>query len=1351
MKCPKCQTENPEVAEFCLKCGVRLVVVCAECGTALPGHAAFCFACGAPVGAPPVEREEPAAPDAVAERLRRLVPKEFAERLLATRGKVQAERRRVTILFSDVKGSTAMGEGLDPEDVMEIMDGAFDVLIEPIVRYEGTVTRLMGDAVLAFFGAPIAHEDDPERACRAALEIVEGAQAYAERLDRERGIAGFSVRAGINTGLVVVGEVGSDLRVEYTAMGDAINLAARLESAAEPGTVLVTEHTHRSIAPLFETEAMGPVKVKGRAEPISTYRVLAARAGAGWSQTSAGLDPPLVGREKEFGALQSAVERLRAGVGGIVTVVGEAGIGKSRLVAEVRRQALSEGSKPLEGTAADGRTGFAGRSGGQAYLNWVEGRCLSYGTSIAYLLWLDVLRDLLGLRVDDPPDVVRDALRNALETWCPDSLDKVYPYLARLMSLPPESETEIAIARLDGERLKRGTFHAVEELIGCAADSCPLVLVCEDLHWADPTSVELLERVLGLTDRRSLLVVCVSRPRPSHGSWRLRETAARLYRHRHSDLWIEPLSAAASERLVDALLQLAAPGVELVEGLPQKLRWRILGRAEGNPFYVEEVVRSLTDSGAIAPDEASGRWRVTQDVTDIPIPETVQGVLTARIDRLDEENRRVLQIASVIGRIFWYRVLAEVAATETVAWTEPELQERLLDLQREELIRERVRLPELEYIFEHELTRDAAYRGLLRKDRRLFHRQVAEALERLFPERVEEQLGLLAHHWERAGVAAKAVTYLLRAGDQARMVYAHEEAVDYYQRALVFLREQGEDKRLARTLMKLGLVHTAALHAQKAREAYDEGFGLWERGRPAEERCEPGFRGAVLRFAVEEPLTLDPGRAADDVSAFITGQLFEGLVEVDEDYNVLPAAADRWEIDRDGTRYLFMLREGVCWNDGTRLTASDFERAWKRNLDPATGSPLAHLLYCIENGRALGEGAINDSEEVGVTAVDDRTLEVRTEGPTAYFLHLLAHPVAYPLPQTVLEEPARRQIDPDSLVSNGPYELVAWERGKKIVLDRNPSYGGRFPGNAIRVECSIFTDFGPVLEAYGAGAVDAISLINSDAATIARAQATYGDELVLTPQLSTLYLVFRVDRSPFDDVQVRKAFAHAVDRQALAEGAWHGQYIPATGGFVPPGMPGHSGGIGLLHNPSRARDLLSQAGYPRGRGFPEITLAYSAGSGREPVASFLRSAWRRHLDLRVRGQNLEWRAFMDLGSRDPADVALWGWLADYPDPDNLLRVTFHSTEGFNTPRWHNPRFDALVEQAAQVADGGRRLELYREADRILVAEEAVVMPLGYGRGRILVKPWVALPSVPPALLRLKDVSCCVAGHEEREE
>jgi len=723
--------------------------------------------------------------------------------LLATRGQITRERRIVTILYSDVKDATAMAEHLDPEEVMEIMEGALDVLIGPIARYEGTVARLMGDAVLAFFGAPIAHEDDAERACRAALDIVEGAEAYATRLEEKRGLVGFSVRVAIHTGLVVVGEVGPDLRMEYTAMGDAVNVASGMQGAAEPGMLLVTEDTHKLIAPLFEAEALGSIEVEGRRDPVGVYRVLTPRDVVGKGRGIAGLASPLVGRDAELQTLQEALQRLQMGVGGIVTVVGEAGIGKSRLVAEVQRSAISSSL-----SLGQGQSGEATQHGLRT-IRWVEGRCLSYGQSMAYLPWVDMLHRLLGMSVEDAPLAVRDALRRFVETLCPDHFDEVYTYLGRMMSLPLKEGVEERLGGLEPEGLKVLTFRAVERVLATAVSAGPVVLVCEDLHWADATSLELLEQVLALTDRCSLLFICAFRPYRDHGCWGIREIASRLYDHRYTDTRLRPLSVGDSEELVANLLH--------VQALPHPLRMRILEHAEGNPFYVEEVIRSLIDSDVVVHDQATDQWQATRRMEDIAIPDTLQGVLMARIDRLEEEARRVLQIASVIGRIFLYRILAAIAEEEQA------LDEQLLTLQREEMIRERVRMPELEYIFKHHLTQQAAYNGLLRRERRRFHRQVAEVLEGRSADRMEEQVDLLTHHWEQAEEPEKAVHYLRQAGDRAVGLSANREAIAHYTRALDLLETLPETRERDQREVALQLALVVPITAVKSWGAPEAG------------------------------------------------------------------------------------------------------------------------------------------------------------------------------------------------------------------------------------------------------------------------------------------------------------------------------------------------------------------------------------------------------------------------------------------------------------------------------------------------------------------------------------------------
>ncbi|MBN2389674.1 MAG: AAA family ATPase [Anaerolineae bacterium] len=688
-------------------------------------------------------------------------------------GQLRGERRLVTVMFADISGFTALSETLDPEAVRDLMNACFEALVPIVETYGGTVDKFIGDEIMVLFGAPTAHENDPERALRAALEMQSELATFNLQHETDLGL-----HFGINTGHVIAGSLGTRERQEYSVMGGAVNLAARLEEVSMRGDIFVGSDTHLLTAPLFEFETLEPRALHGIAEPVIIYRLLKAKGVRGKVRGIEGLSSPLVGREAEFQALQDAIVKLQSGIGGIVTLVGEAGLGKSRLVAELRNSANLQ----------------------SPHLQWVEGRCVSYGGTIAYLLWLDVLRGLLGVTADDAPLAVRSVLRDYVQAVCPDVFDDVYPFLVQLLSLPVDAETETRLRGVEGEGLQVLTFRAVLTLVESATQQHPLVLVCEDLHWADPTSLDLLERMLSLTDRAPLLLLDVFRPEMEHGCWQIKELAARCYHHRHTDLWLAPLSATESTTLVGNLLH--------IEGLPQALHQRILDHAEGNPFYAEEIIRTLIDGNTIVYDEATGRWQATRDVEAIILPDTLHGVLMARIDRLEQETKRVLQLASVIGRVFLYRVLAEIAREER------RLDARLLTLQQHELIHERVRLPEVEYIFKHELTREAAYNGLLRKERSAYHRQVAEILERLFPDRVEELLGLLAHHWEQAGDVEQAITYLRQAGEQAAARYANAEAVAYFSRTLSLLPEDHLEERLALLLARED-VH----HLQSARDA----------------------------------------------------------------------------------------------------------------------------------------------------------------------------------------------------------------------------------------------------------------------------------------------------------------------------------------------------------------------------------------------------------------------------------------------------------------------------------------------------------------------------------------------------
>ncbi len=692
-------------------------------------------------------------------RLHQYIPKELLAKLEAVRtkgGSVDGERRVVTMLFCDVKGSTAMAQTLDPEEWAEVMNGAFERLIAPIYRYEGTLARLMGDAILAFFGAPIAHEDDAQRAVRAGLEIVAGMQNYREQLKRKRGLD-LSVRVGLNTGLVVVGEVGSDLRVEYTAMGDAINLAARMEQTAQPGTVQITSDTHKLVAPLFECEDLGGVEVKGKSEPVPAYRVLGVKAQPGRLRGIEGWETPLVGREAEMAALRQAMIEVREGRGRIICLMGEAGLGKSRLIRELRAawqaDLPSRFEAPFDTVPA-----------------WLEAQGVSYETTRPYGLYRQAFRYLTGTTEADSWEVVRNRLAVISGEASPEQRDRVIRAFEALLMLSTPTP-------LEGEALKRELFETTLQMTRAAASTGPVVMTWDDLHWADPASVELLLHLFQLTDEAPILFVCAFRPDRQTPAWHVKQTAERDYAHRYVELVLKPLSAADSQTLVDHLPAMTE--------LPPPLRQSILEQAEGNPLFVEEIVRSLMDRGVIVRDETVWRAATEVDAERIAIPTSLQALLMARIDRLEEETRRALQLASVIGRAFLYRVLQAVSGPQA------DLDRHLRALQRADLIREATRQPELEYAFRHALTHEAAYNSILIKRRKEFHRRVGEALEALMADRLEAYAGLLGHHFYLAS-DERALKYYGLAGDVAYRLYANTEAAAHYARALEAARRAGQ-------------------------------------------------------------------------------------------------------------------------------------------------------------------------------------------------------------------------------------------------------------------------------------------------------------------------------------------------------------------------------------------------------------------------------------------------------------------------------------------------------------------------------------------------------------------------------
>ncbi|MCA9869918.1 MAG: AAA family ATPase [Anaerolineae bacterium] len=626
MICPNCQTANPVGAKFCNNCGTQLPLSCPNCGQVNPQGAKFCNNCGFKLAAAQAAAEAAALP---VNALNRYLPPEMRVKLEAARSAHAGagERRIVTILFCDVKGSTAAASQLDPEEWAEIINGAFGHMIDPVYRYEGTVARLMGDGILAFFGAPVAHEDDPQRAVLAGLEIVQGIEDYGVQVERRWGLP-LDVRIGINTGLVLVGEVGSDMRTEYTALGDAINIAARMEQTAQPGTVQVAEETWRLVAPLFEWKNLGTVEIKGKAEPLHTYRPLRQRARPGRVRglESHGIGSPVVGRAREMAALRQALDALQDGRGGVVSLIGEAGLGKSRMLAEARAAIAGE------------------------RLRWREARSLSYSTAMPHFLSIEALLALIGA----PPDADGEATVRALRESTVGTGREHYPYLAHLLGVPLDEDEAMTVRFLDGPALLARYAEACRALLVSLTQEMPVVLVFDDLHWADPSSVELWLQVVSVAVETPVLFLLASRPERNSAGWRLIDRARELPGLGALELHLSPLTEAGSLQLVTNLLK--------IDALPEGTRTRILAKAEGNPFFVEEVIRMLIDQGLIV--RRDGNWTAAREIESLDIPDTLNGVLAARIDRLSEEARYVLQIASVIGRQFYTRILQSVLAEE---------------------------------------------------------------------------------------------------------------------------------------------------------------------------------------------------------------------------------------------------------------------------------------------------------------------------------------------------------------------------------------------------------------------------------------------------------------------------------------------------------------------------------------------------------------------------------------------------------------------------------------------------------------------------------------------------------------
>lgn len=796
MDCPNCKSRNTEGARFCSNCGSSLQQFCSNCGTELQAGARFCHNCGHPVEAKGVvetgfpsqittisdTRTFPRSQQVSGHELHRYLPKELLHKLESARANhiMAGERRIVTILFCDVKGSTEAAAELDPEEWAEIINGAFEHMIRPVYRYEGTVARLQGDGLLAFFGAPIAHEDDPQRAVLTGLEIIELFKGYAAIVKDRWGID-FAVRVGINTGMVVVGAVGSDLRVEYSALGDAINLAARMEQTALPGTVQIAEPTHKLIAPLFNFEEIKELIVKGREKPVRAFRVISQKVTPGSLRGIAGLEAPLTGRQVQLDELLSAFQDLLGGRSHIISVVGEAGLGKTRLISEFKHKLMMEWPDDFE---------------------WLEGHSVSYDSSTPFAPFNQILSSTFRLDPGLPHQDNLDRIIQYVESILPGQGLEISPFFAAMLGIPLPVHLDERVKYMEPQQLRGLIFKHVVRLIDTFASKNSVILFLDDLHWADPTSLELLLSLLTLTERVPLMVLTAFRPQKNEISWHFHEDAARNYGHRYRMIPLSPLDSDSSRDLVARLLH--------VENLTDTVRKKILQKSEGNPFYMEELIRSLMDKGMIL--RANGQWQVTKEIQEITIPDSLIAVITARLDRLSERSQQVIQAAAVLGREFSLEVLAEVMNDQE------ELESVILELLRKELVVEKNRYPLRTYIFKHVLTQEAAYQSILQSNRREMHGRAAKSLVARNSELVSD----IARHFLEAKQTGNAVPYLVMAGDKASKAYAVDEAARFYRQVIDMRNSIDDPDSVRRAYEGLGDVLRFTNRIPEAQHLYQE-------------------------------------------------------------------------------------------------------------------------------------------------------------------------------------------------------------------------------------------------------------------------------------------------------------------------------------------------------------------------------------------------------------------------------------------------------------------------------------------------------------------------------------------------
>jgi tetratricopeptide (TPR) repeat protein len=859
-----------------------------------------------------------------------------------------------------------------------------------------------------------------------------------------------------------------------------------------------------------------------------------------------------VARQHEMIEAQRFWQQAAQGEGHVLLISGEPGVGKTRLARELLARAQISGATVL------------------------VGECFAEGTA-PYAPLAQVIQVAIDPSGFQNPKGLAPSILADLITIAP-ALRAIYPDVPPNLLLEPQAE-------------RQRIFDNVAAFFALLSERAPMLLFIDDVHWADSGSLFLLHHLARRVRNLRVLIVLTYRE--------VELSEARPFHEMLLDLNRERLATRLKLSRFDRDQTCAQLAALFQEEITPDFLNGIYGETDGNPFFVEEVCKALIEAGKLT--HKSGKWN-RPSMDQIEIPQSVRVAIELRVAKLPTPTQDTLRAAAILGREFEFDVLQAMDSL-----TEDALIEALEIAGRAQLIGEIKRPNAISFAFAHALIPLTLREGLSALRRQRLHRRAAQAIEQVHADQLAsgDFAAVLGRHYAEAGDVAKAIEHYIQAGERARNAYAYAEAIEHYQHVLALLKEQGptELTRAARTAMTLGGLYHTVFDFERSQQAYQDGFALWQRVEEEQRKVVLPPAPHALRMPWVSVKCLDLTATNMLPSGVIIDQLFSGLVECTLDLDIVPDLALSWEIFDNGRRYVFHLRSDARWSDGQPVTAYDFEFTWKYQLHPANASLNHEILFDIKGARACYEGRA-EPDDIGVHATDDLTLVVELEEPVGHFLHVLTCLGTFAIPRHAFQAHGSQWATADNIITNGPFRLETWRPEECIVLARNSDYHGGTTGNVSRVELTHFDTWLPHewLRSYEANACD---ICGVDEEIIEEVWQRHADEHVTTPVTSTDYILFNTEHPPFNDRRVRQAFVHAIDRTTMTRVALRDIASPATGGFVPPGLPSHSAGIGLYYDPERARQLLAEAGYPAGRGFPTIEARRLAAAAFSPVNQYL--------------------------------------------------------------------------------------------------------------------------------------------------